>query len=66
MKAPANTESSNPAIKFRFDLKSFFIFFLIFVVEVVIALYIKDRVIRPYSGNVLVVMLMYLEPRRKE
>lgn len=46
-------------LKFRFDLKSFVIFLLIFLVEVVIALFVKDRFIRPYGGDILVVMLMY-------
>lgn len=32
---------------------------IIFVVEVLIALFIKDRFIRPYFGDVLVVILMY-------
>lgn len=53
-----NTES-NPGIKFRFDLKSFLVFLLIFVIEVIIALYVRDSIIRPYGGDVLVVMLMY-------
>lgn len=53
-----NTEN-NPLIKFRFELKSFLIFLLIFVIEVIIALYVKDSIIRPYGGDVLVVMLMY-------
>jgi len=54
----ANTENSS-GIKFRFDLKSFFIFIFIFVIEVIIALYVRDSIIRPYGGDVLVVMLMY-------
>jgi len=46
-------------LKFRFDLKLFVIFLLSFRVEVVIALFVKDRFIRPYGGDILVVMLMY-------
>lgn len=53
-----NTESK-VAIKFRFDLKSFLCFLLIFVIEVIIALFVKDNIIRPYGGDVLVVILMY-------
>ncbi|PXV68100.1 uncharacterized protein DUF2809 [Dysgonomonas alginatilytica] len=53
-----NTESK-VAIKFRFDLKSFLCFLLIFVIEVIIALFVKDSIIRPYVGDILVVMLMY-------
>jgi len=55
----ANTESKTGGIKFRFDLKSFLLFLLIFVIEVIIALYVKDSIIRPYGGDVLVVILMY-------
>lgn len=46
-------------IKFRFDPKSFIIFLIIFVIEVIIALYVRDSIIRPYGGDVLVVMLIY-------
>lgn len=54
----ANT-GNNTSINLRFDLKSFLIFLLIFVIEVFIALYVRDSIIRPYGGDVLVVMLMY-------
>lgn len=54
----ANTENSS-TVKFRFDLKSFLIFIFIFVIEIIIALYIRDSIIRPYGGDVLVVILMY-------
>lgn len=32
---------------------------LLFVVEVLIALFVRDRFVRPYVGDVLVVMLIY-------
>jgi hypothetical protein len=32
---------------------------LIFCIEVLIALFVKDRFVRPYLGDVLVVMLLY-------
>jgi hypothetical protein len=32
---------------------------VIFVIEVVIALFVRDRFIRPYFGDVLVVILVY-------
>lgn len=32
---------------------------MIFVIEVLIALYVRDRVIRPYAGDVLVVIMIY-------
>lgn len=34
------------------------IFIIIFLVEILIALYIDDRIIRPYIGDVLVTMLI--------
>jgi len=43
----------------RFNIKSFLIFILIFCVEVVIALFINDSFIRPYLGDILVVILLY-------
>lgn len=53
-----NTENKT-GIKFRLDLKSFLCFLLIFVIEVIIALFVRDSIIRPYGGDVLVVILMY-------
>ena len=32
---------------------------LLFIIEVLIALYVHDEIIRPYIGDVLVVILMY-------
>lgn len=46
-------------MKIRFDLKYFLLFIGIFIVEVIIALYVKDKFIRPYLGDVLVVGLIY-------
>ncbi|MEE1946020.1 DUF2809 domain-containing protein [Pedobacter sp. KR3-3] len=44
---------------FHFNLKYFLLAILIFLVEVFIALYIHDAIIRPYIGDVLVVILLY-------
>jgi len=44
---------------FRFHLNSFLIAFAILIIEVLIALYITDNFIRPYIGDVLVVILIY-------
>lgn len=44
---------------FRFNLKYFLLAILIFLIEVFIALYIHDAIIRPYIGDVLVVILLY-------
>ncbi|WP_413532850.1 DUF2809 domain-containing protein [Empedobacter brevis] len=44
---------------FKFDKKSFIIAIIIFLIEVIIALYIKDKIIRPFVGDILVVIFMY-------
>lgn len=46
-------------MKFHFSIKYFCIFLFIFIIEVIIALYINDSIIRPYGGDVLVVILIY-------
>ncbi len=46
-------------VKVRFAVEPFLIFILIFVIEVLIALFVNDSFIRPYGGDILVVMLMY-------
>ncbi|HAR73048.1 MAG TPA: DUF2809 domain-containing protein [Flavobacteriaceae bacterium] len=44
---------------FKFDKKSFSIAIIIFLIEVIIALYIKDKIIRPFVGDILVVIFIY-------
>lgn len=47
-------------MKFKFNLKYFFLTLLIFLVEVLIATVLKDQFfIRAYLGDVIVVMLLY-------
>lgn len=46
-------------MKWRFDLKSFIIFCIIFLIEVLIAKFVDDSIIRPYVGDILVVILIY-------
>lgn len=46
-------------MKLRFHKTYFFLFVLIFIIEVLIALYVRDAIIRPYIGDVLVVILIY-------
>lgn len=47
-------------MKFKFNLKYFFLSILIFFVEVLIATVLKDQFfIRAYVGDVIVVMLLY-------
>ncbi len=44
---------------FRFHKKYFILAVILFFIEVFIALYVRDAVIRPYGGDYLVVMLLY-------
>jgi hypothetical protein len=44
---------------FRFDQKYFILSVLLFVTEVLIALFVRDEFIRPYFGDFLVVILIY-------
>lgn len=43
----------------RFNKKYFVFAFILFVVEVLIALFVRDSFIRPYVGDYLVVVLIY-------
>lgn len=43
----------------RFNKIYFYLTILIFVTEILIALYVHDDLIRPYGGDVLVVILIY-------
>ena len=44
---------------FRFSIPYFLLTIILFAIEVLIAKYLHDRIIRPYVGDVLVVMLIY-------
>jgi DNA integrity scanning protein DisA with diadenylate cyclase activity len=44
---------------FTFNKKYFLLTILLFLIEVLIALYVHDRFVRPYIGDVLVVILLY-------
>ncbi|WP_334126959.1 DUF2809 domain-containing protein [Empedobacter brevis] len=44
---------------FKFDKKSFIIALFTFLIEVIIALFINDNIIRPFVGDILVVVFMY-------
>jgi hypothetical protein len=43
----------------KFNKNYFSVAILIFLIEVVIALYVHDKLVRPYVGDVLVVIMMY-------
>lgn len=42
-----------------FNKKYFYLFLFLFLLEVAIALFVKDKFVRPYAGDFLVVMLLY-------
>lgn len=44
---------------FRFNITYFLLSVLLFITEVLIAAYLNDRIIRPYGGDFLVVILLY-------
>lgn len=44
---------------FTFNRKYFFASVILFLIEVLIALYVHDAIIRPYVGDYLVVILLY-------
>ncbi|TYQ16429.1 UNVERIFIED_CONTAM: uncharacterized protein DUF2809 [Acetivibrio alkalicellulosi] len=35
------------------------IFFILLIIEIIIALFVRDKIIRPYVGDILVVILIY-------
>lgn len=43
----------------RFNIRYFLLTIILFVTEVLIALYVHDNFIRPYFGDTLVVLLIY-------
>lgn len=43
----------------QIKLKYIFAFFILFITEILIALFVNDTIIRPYIGDVLVVILLY-------
>ena len=46
-------------MSFSFSLKYLFLTIFLFLIELGIALFVKDTVIRPFVGDVLVVVLIY-------
>ena len=43
----------------RINLKYISVFLLLLITEIIIALFVRDSIIRPYIGDFLVVILMY-------
>jgi hypothetical protein len=46
-------------MKLQFNSKYFIGFVVLLITEIMIALYLKDRIVRPYIGDLLVVILIY-------
>ncbi|PWS27441.1 DUF2809 domain-containing protein [Pedobacter yonginense] len=46
-------------MKFTFNTKFLLLFLVIFIIEILIAKYLHDDYIRPFGGDVLVVILIY-------
>ena len=46
-------------INIKLNIKYLISFTILFAIEVFIALFVHDKIIRPYIGDVLVVILMY-------
>ena len=46
-------------IKPKFNPKYFYLFSFVFIIEVLIAVFLNDSFIRPFVGDVLVIILMY-------
>lgn len=44
---------------FKFDKNYFFLTIFLFIIEIFIALFIHDRIIRPYIGDILAVILIF-------
>ncbi len=47
----------------KFRRNDFFLAIILFLIEVVIAIYAKDKIIRPYGGDFLVVIFLYYSIR---
>lgn len=46
-------------MKLQFSIKYFIGFVVLLITEIIIALYLNDPIIRPYIGDLLVVILIY-------
>jgi hypothetical protein len=47
-------------MKLAFNIRYFLLFLIVFAIEILIALFVHDRIIRPYFGDVLAVVWVYL------
>jgi hypothetical protein len=46
-------------MRFRLNMKYLCAFIIVFIIEVLIAVFVNDKFIRPYVGDILVVVLIY-------
>lgn len=46
-------------MSFYFNAKYLFLTLIFLIIEICIALFVKDRIVRPFIGDVLVVILIY-------
>lgn len=53
------TTNIDRLMKLKFRWQSFVVFVLLFFIEVFIALFVNDKIVRPYGGDYLVVIMMY-------
>ncbi|HLD52433.1 MAG TPA: DUF2809 domain-containing protein [Sediminibacterium sp.] len=44
---------------FKFNFTYFALTIILFIVEILIAIYVHDQIVRPYVGDLLVVILIY-------
>lgn len=59
MAAKLQSEGRKYLLKIRLNIKYLCAFIVIFIIEVIIAVFIHDNFIRPYFGDVLSVVLIY-------
>lgn len=43
----------------KINMKYILTFFILLIIEIIIAFFIKDTIVRPYIGDILVVILIY-------
>lgn len=51
-----NNEGDKPM---KINIKYIFAFLILLIAEIIIAIFVNDAIIRPYIGDILVVLLMY-------
>jgi hypothetical protein len=56
---PSVCINSKMALTLKFERNYFLLTILIFFIEILIAVFAHDRIVRPYVGDVLVVILIY-------